>query len=153
MGWRIGKWTGNGHIPTRAHEDDAGFDLYIDLTTFNTCNDIQDFRLPIEPGEYTRIPSGISIEWPAGYWGLMIGRSSAIERGLFVNIAVIDSGYRGDLFAVVCNISARTVTVKHGERLAQIVPLPLIATAIRLDHVGQLSFTERGDAGFGSSGH
>lgn len=129
--------------PTRAHHDDAGFDLTYD----------GHHPLVIKPGESKDVPCGVAIEWPNRQWGLLIGRSSTFRnRGLLCNTAVIDPGYRGHLFACVRNVSHEEHTIQPGERVAQIVPLPALATRMDMVYVKELSETARGEKGFGSSG-
>lgn len=129
--------------PRRAYPDDAGYDLVysgeVDMT--------------IEPGASADVPAGVAIEWPGNTWGMLVGRSSSFRnRGLLVNTAVIDPGFRGRLFAIVRNISDSAIVLRPGERVAQIVPLPALAPKINMVRVDELSTTERGEAGFGSSG-
>lgn len=129
-------------LPTRAYPGDAGYDLYYTGT--------QDMQ--IRPGEVAWIPSKVAIEWPPGVWGLIIGRSSSFEKGLLVNPTVIDAGFRGTLGAYVRNVSTGWVTVAPQDRVAQVVPLPLLADSYRMVEVNELGPSERGTAGFGSSG-
>lgn len=129
-------------LPTRAYPGDAGYDLYYTGT--------QDMQ--IRPGEVMWIPSKVAIEWPPGVWGLIIGRSSSFEKGLLVNPTVIDAGFRGTLGAYVRNVSTGWVTVAPQDRVAQVVPLPLLADSYRMVEVNELGPSERGTAGFGSSG-
>lgn len=129
--------------PSQAHSDDAGFDL-----TFDGHQSIV-----IAPGECVDVPCGVAIEWPPHTWGLLVGRSSTFRnRGLLVNPAIIDPGFRGHLFAIVRNISHEEHTVTPGERVAQIVPLPALAPKIEMKYSQELSESERGTNGFGSSG-
>lgn len=130
-------------MPTRAYSGDAGFDLYY--------TGISQMR--IQPGEVVWIPSEVAIQWPDGVWGFIIGRSSSFELGLLVNPTIIDAGFRGDLGAYVRNVNpSEWVTVYPGDRVAQIVPLPLLAAGIDLSEVDQLDPSDRGTRGFGSSG-
>lgn len=128
--------------PTRAYSGDAGFDLYYS----------GDKPLMIRPGGTTHVPSHVAIQWPLDMWGLMIGRSSSFEKGLLVNPTVIDAGFRGDLFANVRNVSHGWVTIDPGDRIAQIVPMPLLARDISMQEVDELDPSDRGSNGFGSSG-
>lgn len=141
---------GPGLTPSRTHDDDAGFDLHCFLT--------KDVR--IQPGEMVNLPTGIHVEIPPALFGWITPRSSTEGRGLRVVAAVIDPGYRGDLFIRVQNVkpqveegSARNdVRVKHGERLAQLILLPNIAPTIEMVGVEELAPSARGTNGFGSSG-
>lgn len=101
---------------------------------------------------WRNIPVDVCVELPEGYWGMIIARSSTFYRKhLMVNQAVIDNGYRGELFVCVYNLSTEDYTVEEGERLAQLIPMPM-AIDIRLERVLVLSSSERGDQGFGSTG-
>ena len=123
----------------RAYPGDAGFDLF--------CQGEHQ----IAPGASLDIPLGVRVQLPEGWWGLLTGRSSALrKRGLVVVQAVIDQGYRGPLYACVQNTTGRVVVVKHGERLAQLVPLPLFPGWVV--PVQELDGHGRGTNGFGSSG-
>jgi dUTP pyrophosphatase len=136
---------GEGRLPERAHDSDAGFDLYYHGTE----------RLVVCPGECVDVPAAVSVEWPHGWWGFLVGRSSSFRnRGLLVNPAVIDAGFRGELFAIVRNIGDEPCAVEPGERVAQIVPFPTWARGLEVERVEleELSESERGAAGFGSSG-
>lgn len=129
--------------PRRGYPDDAGFDLIY----------AGKEPLTVPLGVSVNVPAGVAIEWPPHTWGLLIGRSSSFHRkGLLVNTAVIDPGYRGDMFCSVRTVGSEPVVIEPGERVAQIVPLPAIASRLDVLQVEELSHTERGDKGFGSSG-
>lgn len=133
--------TGQAQEPTRAYSDDAGLDLYV-----------SEFSV-IPPHGFVDIPSGIAVEIPTEYWGLLTGRSSTLrKRGLLVNQGVIDPGYRGELFAGVWNLTDFEVTIEQGERLAQLILMPNITPQFELEQVEKLDLHERGTSGFGSSG-
>lgn len=136
------RYYGNGHAPTKAYDDDAGFDLYSDL----------DHDINIMPGQCVDIPAGVSVQFPRHMWGLLVGRSSTFRtHGLMVNPGIIDTGYRGPLFAVTRNISNYTVTVRPGDRIAQIIPMNTEAYGLKMTQAA-LDPSERGTNGFGSSG-
>jgi len=122
-------------------ERDAGFDLVVSQTT----------QCP--PGKITMVPSDVRLQLPEGLWYLILGRSStATQRGLVVIPSVIDGGYRGPLATVVLNPGTDTVTVKVGERVGQVVPMPLVAPALQPQQVRQVDPGDRGDLGYGSTG-
>lgn len=132
---------GESWMPTRAHADDAGLDLYVSESR------------TIGPGEFVDLPTAIAVQLPPGTWGLLTGRSSTLrKRGLLVNQGIIDPGYRGELFAGVWNLGAQPVTVEPGERLAQLIVMPNITEATRVVSAELLDEHERGIRGFGSSG-
>jgi len=129
-------------IPSRAHEGDAGLDLY-------ACESAH-----IGPGERWSVGTGVGVEIPEGHAGLVLPRSGlARDHGIaLVNApGLIDSGYRGELRVLLLNTDpAETFRVEPGDRIAQLVltpiitPTPVEATA--------LTESARGGGGFGSSG-
>lgn len=135
---------GESRTPTRAYDDDAGFDLY-------TSEDVE-----IAPGTFADIPTGIAVELPAWSWGLVTGRSSALrKRGLLVHSGIIDTGYRGELYAGAFNLTREPVVVLKGERVAQLIIIDNASRKVDIEVVGpneSLSEHARGARGFGSSG-
>lgn len=132
----------NAKMPTRAYPGDAGYDLYYS----------GERDLLMRPGAVIYIPCHVAMQWPEGIWGFIIGRSSAFQRGILVNPTVIDAGWRGELFAYVRNVINQWITIEPGDRVAQIVPMPLLAEGRELIQVDELDPSERGVNGFGSSG-
>jgi dUTP pyrophosphatase len=132
----------DAELPSRAYPGDAGLDLV-------ACE-----RVTLSPGERAVVGTGIAVAIPEGYAGLVTPRSGlAARHGLSVVNApgLIDSGYRGEVKAVLLNTDADAAfTVEPGMRIAQLV---LVATpAVELAEVPLLSETVRADGGFGSSG-
>jgi dUTP pyrophosphatase len=128
-------------LPTRSYEGDAGYDLYV------ACN------TTIKAGQWIDVAMGISIEMPPGVWCLIVGRSSTWRRKqVDVKLSIIDGGYRGPIFAACQNIGDLPITLRAGERVAQLVPLPLTAQRLDVQQVAKLAPSDRGEAGFGSSG-
>jgi dUTP pyrophosphatase len=125
-------------LPTRAHPDDAGLDLY----------NLEDFRMA--PGEGKMIKTGIALAIPGGFVGLVADRSSLAKRGLKTAGGVIDAGYRGEIHIVMWNVSKEVFELKKGERLAQLMIIPIATPAVV--EVQELDDTARGAKGFGSSG-
>lgn len=141
-------WTGEGKEPTRAHAGDAGFDLYV-----TECPNTASGRWLIPKGEFVDVDCGISVELPKGVWAMITGRSSTLrKRRLLVATGIIDHGYRGKLFAGVQNLTQDPIVVEPGERLAQLIPFPLVAARLDLARVDVLNPSERGTQGFGSTG-
>lgn len=136
------RWIGDPELePQRHHEGDAGFDL--------VCS--RDTRVMI--GTFCDIPCEISMELPPGTWALITGRSSTLrKRGLLVHNSIIDNGYRGQMFAGAWNLGGEVAEVRRGERIAQLIPFKLEAPDIALRHVEALGESDRGVAGFGSTG-
>lgn len=129
-------------MPTRAHEGDAGFDMR-SAETFD-----------LEPFERRLVPTGIALEIPEGYAGLIIPRSGlAAKHGISIVNApgLIDSGYRGEICVSLINLDKdRRFHVEEGDRIAQLVILPIPNTSFSA--VDALSSSNRGTNGFGSSG-
>lgn len=126
-------------LPTRSYDGDAGYDLYV----------LGNHRLSV--GATVDLPMGVSVQMPPGWWGLVCGRSSTIRsRGLLIVQGVIDQGYRGPMFASTRNMSEHPVNVADGERVAQLVMIPLFHG--ELEVVQELDDSDRGAAGFGSTG-
>ncbi len=129
-------------LPSRAHEGDAGLDLY-------SCETAH-----IGPGERWGVGTGIGVEVPEGHAGLVLPRSGlARDHGIaLVNApGLIDSGYRGELRVLLLNTDpAETFRVEPGDRIAQLVITP-IATPKPVE-AAALGESIRGEGGFGSSG-
>lgn len=130
--------------PTYGTEYAAGADLY-------AC-DAND-EIIINSGETYFVKTGIAMEIPVGYVGLIYARSGlACKKGLAPanKVGVIDSDYRGEIMVALHNHSNDTVTISNGERIAQIVITPYITATF--NEVNELDDTARGEGGFGSTG-
>lgn len=130
-------------IPTYGSECAAGADLYACL----------DSAVDIEPGQTVLIHTGIAMEIPAGYAGLVYARSGlASKKGLAPanKVGVIDADYRGEIMVALHNHGTQAQPVEPGERIAQLVIAPYIVGAFH--QVDELSETVRGEGGFGSTG-
>ena len=129
-------------LPTRAHEGDAGLDLY-------ACE-----AAHIGPGERWSVGTGVAVEIPDGHAGLVLPRSGlAKKHGIaLVNApGLIDSGYRGEIRVLLLNTDpAETFRVEPGDRIAQLVISPIALT--EPVETQSLADSSRGDGGFGSSG-
>lgn len=129
-------------LPTRAHDGDAGLDLYA----------AEDAR--IAPGERLSVGTGLAVAIPAGHAGLVVPRSGlALRHGIaLVNApGVIDSGYRGELRVLLLNTdSSAEFKLSAGDRVAQLLLVP-VATPPPAE-ADSLDETARGTGGFGSSG-
>ena len=125
-------------LPTRAHADDAGMDLY----------GLEDALIAPQTGKLVR--TGIAMEIAQGHVGLIADRSSMAKKGVKTAGGVIDAGYRGEIQVVLWNLSREEVRIARGERIAQMLILPIATPAIR--EVAELTETKRGSNGFGSTG-
>lgn len=136
------RYIGNYEKQKKQTVGSAGIDLFN-----NTDKDIT-----IKPGEYAIISTGFFVEIPEGYVGLLFARGSlGFKYGctLTNSVSVIDSDYRGEVMARITNISQETHTIKAGERCVQLVIVPVPDTEYIEE---ELSNTERGVSGFGSTG-
>ena len=141
MNLPVAKLKPEATLPTRAHDGDAGLDLY-------ACE-----AAHVGPGERWSVGTGIAVEIPEGHAGLVLPRSGlAREHGIaLVNSpGLIDAGYRGEVSVLLLNTDpAETFRVSAGDRIAQLVLTPiLIASPVE----SALADSARGDGGFGSSG-
>jgi dUTP diphosphatase len=129
-------------LPVRAHEGDAGLDLY-------ACE-----AAHIGPGERWSVGTGVGVEIPEGHAGLVLPRSGlARDHGIaLVNApGLIDSGYRGELRVLLLNTDpAETFRVEPGDRIAQLVLTPIVTP--EPVEAEALNESARGQGGFGSSG-
>lgn len=140
---RVKKLRPAAKLPTYGSAEAAGADLYACL----------DETVSILPGETAWIPTGIALEVPKGYAGLIYARSSmGAKRGLAPanKVGVIDSDYRGEIRVVLLNHSKMSQSIENGERIAQFLITPVLTPVY--EEVDTLSDTERGIGGFGSTG-
>ena len=121
----------------------AGADLYAVL----------DAPLTVAAGETALVHTGLAVEIPAGFVGLVCARSGlATKRGLAPanKVGVIDADYRGEIMVALHNHSTATQTIEQGERVAQLVLVPYLTAAY--EEADSLTDTVRGAGGFGSTG-
>ena len=141
MPLRVNRLNSSAILPDRAHSSDAGLDLYsaVDVT--------------IPPGETRLVGTGLALELPPGTEGQIRPRSGlALKHGVTVlnSPGTIDEGYRGELGVILINHGRATFEIRHGMKIAQLV----VQSRLALDVVEatQLSDTDRGSGGFGSTG-
>ena len=140
---RIKKLHSNAVIPTYGSLEAAGADIYACL----------DAAVTIPAGKTVFIPTGLAMEVPKGCAGLIYARSSmGSKRGLAPanKVGVIDSDYRGQVMVALHNHSQEDQVVNPGERVAQLIITPVFTPGFR--EVDDLSETDRGSGGFGSTG-
>ncbi len=129
--------------PTYGSEAPAGADLYALL----------DAPLTLAAGQTALVHTGLAMEIPAGYVGLIFARSGlATKRGLAPanKVGVIDADYRGEIMVSLHNHGACHQTIEPGERIAQLALVPFLTAAF--EEASELSDTVRGAGGFGSTG-
>lgn len=142
---KIKKLSETAHLPTRGSEQAAGLDLYADMPIYG--------YVEIKPHSTVKIGTGLSIELPEGTFGAIYARSGLATRsGLRPAncVGVCDSDYRGEYIVALHNDTDEVQTVKHGDRIAQLIVQQYIAPDFEV--VDDLSETERGVGGFGSTG-
>ena len=141
---KIKKLNENAVIPTQGSEYAAGVDLYATPPTMSTH---------IPAGQTAKINTGICVEIPNGYFGAIFARSGlATKRGLRPAncVGVIDSDYRGEVIVALHNDTDKCESIHVGDRIAQLVILPYLP--VEFEEVDELSNTDRGEGGFGSTG-
>lgn len=126
---------GYNHMPFRAHDNDAGADVYLMKTVTVYGNSV------------CKIPLGFGLELPDGYAAFVFPRSSLSAKGITCELPPIDSGYRGEIHAIVTNNTDDSIELSAGERIGQIVVVPIIVPDF-VTEVGEA----RGTGGFGSTG-
>ena len=130
-------------LPTYGSEFAAGADLYA----------VADGEIVFAPGETKFVKTGLSMEIPEGYAGLIYARSGlACKRGLAPanKVGVVDSDYRGEVMVALHNHSAVEQKINGGERIAQLVVAPFLKAEFTVAE--ELNETARGEGGFGSTG-
>lgn len=139
----IKKLNENAIIPTRGSEGAAGVDLYACTSS----------SIVIMPHNTVKIGTGLAIELPYGYFGAIFARSGlATKQGLRPSncVGVCDEDYRGEYVVALHNDTDEPQTINPMERIAQLVVMPYLP--VEFNEVNELSDTERGDGGFGSTG-
>ena len=128
-------------LPQKAHAGDLGYDLYASEPA------------AIFPNETKVVKTGIAIQFPAGYGGVIKDRSSvATKKGLHTVAGVIDNGYIGEICIALYNGTDSLVHVTPGEKIAQLVLIPTVNFEVtEVDEV--VSADQRGEGGFGSTGN
>ena len=141
---KVKKMASNSALPTYATAASAGVDL---------CADLKE-PLIINPRENVKIPTGLAIELPnQSVVALVFARSGLASRhgvGLTNGVGVIDSDYRGEIQVLVQNLGHHPVTINPGDRIAQMVFMPVFQALF--EEVSELQETPRGTGGFGSTG-
>ena len=132
--------TETARLPSRLHPDDAGLDLF----SARPCI--------IEPWGRAVVTTGLAVKVPQGCYGRLAPRSGlAVHEGIDVGAGVIDAGYRGEIKVLLFNHSSGPVSLPLGTRVAQLIIQPIVSpTPVLVSDFSDV--TDRGAAGFGSSG-
>ena len=141
---KVKKLRENAVLPQRATEGSAGADLYACI----------EEPIVLEPGRLAKIPTGIAIELAdKGMAAFLFARSGlGVKHGITLSnsVGVVDSDYRGEICVGLCNVSCEPYTIQPGERVAQMVIMPVVcAEYVEAQELGD---TDRGAGGFGSTG-
>lgn len=126
---------GYQNLPMRAHANDAGADVY------------SMKRTVIFPQETVKIPLGLGLILPDGYMACVYPRSGLSAKGIVCELPPIDSGYRGEIHAIVTNCSDKPFQIEVGDRIGQLVITPVVVADFITDDI-----EERGTGAFGSTG-
>ena len=130
---------GYENLPFRAHENDAGADVRV-------CFHDKD-KYIILPHETVKVPLGMGLVLPDGYAAYVFPRSGLASKGITCELPPIDSGYRGEIHAIVHNGSDEDYLLCNGDRIGQLVITPVVIAEFITDDI-----KERGTGGFGSTG-
>ena len=158
LDWRIARLRAAARVPTRAHPDDAGWDLYYcapegrehEAPALRTAGDIHFFELP----------TGLAMAFSPGWMFKIEARSGlAVKHGCSVLAGVVDAGYRGELVVLLrvpmtrdAERAVPACTIKHGDRIAQGLFLPVPRVTPEEVAADALPPSHRGEGGWGSSG-
>ena len=132
----------HAEVPTRAHPTDAGLDLAASETT------------QVAPRVLTLVPTGIAVAIPEGHVGLLAARSSlAVKKAMTLanGVGIIDSDYRGEIKIPIIPLDGCHNLIQAGQKIAQLIILPIALPTVEV--VSELPDSERGNGGFGSTGH
>ena len=122
--------------PVRAHWNDSGADV------------VATEMIVVEPHTVAKIPLGFGIELPAGYDACIHCKSGLSSKGIFAANAPIDAGYRGQIHAIIANVTDQPYGFAAGDKVGQLVIRPVVYA----DFVEDFNEEERGAGGFGSTG-
>lgn len=133
---RVTRMKPGAYLPERAHYNDAGADVRTPE------------RVMLHKGEVTKIPLGIGVDIPDGYAGYLLPKTGLTSKGLITQMCPIDSGYTGEIHALVLNVSGEFKVMDPGEKVGQLVIMPCILADFQTEALGK----ERGTGAFGSTG-
>lgn len=135
------KLSGATPAPAYAKPGDAAFDLFLNI----------EESITLQPDQTVKVGCGIAMEIPEGHFGFVVPRSSLSKRNLLLanTVGIIDSGYRGEIMAVIRNVGTTPEVLNPQDRLFQMAIVPF--TQVQFQQVTELSATARGEGGFGST--
>lgn len=135
---KVKKLEKSARLPGAAHDGDLGCDLYaLDDTV-------------ISPGGQVGVRTGIALEFPEGWGGIIKDRSSMAAKRVYTSAGVIDAGYRGEVIVLLRNDNSSEYSIKAKDKIAQIVPVKSVECVV--EEAEGLSETSRSGGGFGSTG-
>ena len=145
---QIKRLTPEAQMPTKGYEYSVGWDLYAHIRSENG----RPSKRLIPARTTTLVPSGIAIEPPPGYFVMVCSRSGLARLSMFVanSPGIIDPDYRGEIITMMYNGGTEAQYISDGDRIAQLVLVQ--AQDLRLIEIAEMSETNRGTKGFGSSG-
>jgi dUTP pyrophosphatase len=138
MKLKVKKLDKDARLPVYGHSGDAGLDLFSAV----------DFVL--QTGEIHPIPTGIQVEIPRGYVGLLWDKSGVSLKGVHRLAGVVDAGYRGEVKVVMVNLSRKAYVIDRGMKIAQLLIQPVME--VEVVEAEDLNDSSRGEGGFGSTG-
>lgn len=124
-----------GKSPERAHANDAGADV------FSPRNEV------LEPGQVSKLPLGFDLRLPDRFAGYIFPRSGLSTQGIVCELPPIDSGYTGEVHAIISNVSNERYEIKEGDKIGQLVIMPVLIPEFSFE-----KWKERGMGAFGSTG-
>ena len=124
-----------GKSPERAHANDAGADV------FSPRDEV------LHPGEICKMPLGVGLRIPDGFAGYIFPRSGLSAQGIVCELPPIDSGYTGEVHAIISNVSKKEYEIKAGDKIGQLVIMPVLIPEFTFEE-----WKERGTGAFGSTG-
>lgn len=128
----------HGIMPTRAHDTDAGLDIYAP-----TCGNVEPYSSHV-------FRTGVHVQLPHGTAGILFSKSGLNVKSNITSTGVIDEGYSGEITVKLYNHGDKNYTVKAGDKISQLLIVPVIYEPIEV--VDEIEAGDRGDHGFGSTG-
>ena len=135
---KVKRLTSDALLPCSAHPGDLGYDLF----------SAEDVIIP--SGKQHKVRTGIALQFPDGWGGVIKDRSSMASARVYSSAGVIDSGYRGEVMVLLRNDSGKDYAINKGDKVAQMIPLQV--AQMEVVEQDELLETSRNEKGFGSSG-